>query len=223
MSPEPITSASPPPEEATKGARTRAVVVEAAHGLFLSQGYHGTSMRQIADRAGLALGGIYNHFISKEQIFAAVLDAYHPYRDVLPALEAAEGETVEAFVREGAYRIRAALQGSELRILPLVFIELVEFQGRHLAQLAQTLRPSMLDFAQRFSQRRGKLRPLPRPVMLRAFAGMFLASMLTEMVLKETPPLKDASCDWFGGMLDIYLHGILADDSSAAGGVEPEA
>jgi len=32
-------------------------------------------------------------------------------------------------------------------------------------------------------------------------------------VLKDTPLVKHSQYDWFGGMVDIYLHGI----------VEPEA
>ena len=59
-------------ETLTKGERTRAEIVHAAHGLFLEKGYSGASMRQIAVRAGIALSGIYNHFDSKEDIFAAV-------------------------------------------------------------------------------------------------------------------------------------------------------
>ena len=45
-------------DKQTKGEVTRLAVEDAAMGLFLEQGYHATSMRQIAERAGLALGGI---------------------------------------------------------------------------------------------------------------------------------------------------------------------
>jgi hypothetical protein len=48
---------TPPSEPVTKGERTRAVLLNAAKRLFVSKGYHGTSMREIADEAGLALGG----------------------------------------------------------------------------------------------------------------------------------------------------------------------
>jgi AcrR family transcriptional regulator len=197
----------------TKGEQTRAAIIDAAYSLFLRNGFHGTSMRRIAEKADLALGGIYNHFSSKEEIFAAVLDAYHPYRRILPALEAASGDTIEKFVRDGAERVRSAIEGSEKHVLPLAFIELVEFQGRHLAQLAQILLPSMFAFAQRFAERRGKLRNIPLPVMLRAFIGIFLAFLFTEMVLKNMPLLKNADYDWFGGMVDIYLHGILEPEA----------
>ena len=57
----------------TKGDVTRLAIEDAAIELFLEQGYHATSMRQIAEQAGLALGGIYNHFKSKDDIFQGII------------------------------------------------------------------------------------------------------------------------------------------------------
>ena len=54
-------------ETQTKGETTRIAIEDAAVKLFMEHGYHATSMRQIAEHAGLALGGIYNHFSSKEE------------------------------------------------------------------------------------------------------------------------------------------------------------
>ena len=65
----------------------------------MEHGYHATSMRQIAEHAGLALGGIYNHFASKEEIFEGIIIDKHPYKKILPAILAAEGETVEEFLK----------------------------------------------------------------------------------------------------------------------------
>ena len=205
----------PEVEPVSRGDATRARVLEAAHSLFLKNGFHGTSMRQIADGAGIAVGGIYNHYGSKEEIFAAVLDAYHPYHVVLPALKEVEGETVEAFVRDAANRVRAGFAGAETRLLPLLFTELVEFQGRHLKQMAEIILPSLLTFAQSFAQRKGALRPIPLPVMLRTFMGLLVSFLLSEMILKDTPLLKHSEYDWFGGMVEIYLHGILASGPEA--------
>src|SRR5512140_3258307 len=89
-----------PEEKGTlRGGQTRAGLVSAAYELFLEHGFHGTSMRQIAQRAGLALGGIYNHFTSKEEVFVAVLMAYHPYHEMIPAIAQARGATAEEFFR----------------------------------------------------------------------------------------------------------------------------
>ncbi len=206
-------SSERPAAPATKGEQTRTAIIKVAYALFVKKGFHGTSMREIADRADLALGGIYNHFENKEEIFAAVLDAYHPYRVILPALESVEGETIEDFVGSAAEGVWQQIEGAGARLLPLIFIEAVEFQGRHLGQLAQKLAPTLLGFFQRFAGKRGKLRPIPFPVMVRAFFGVFIAYMLTEMVAKNIPLLKDDKYDWFGGMVDIYLHGILQPES----------
>lgn len=212
--PPPKTKTNPTGRAQTaRGEVTRAKLLEVAHGLFIRNGFHGTSMRQIADAAGVAVGGIYNHFGDKEAIFAAVLDAYHPYHTLLPALEATEGDTVEAYVHNITTRARAEMTGIETRLLPLVFMELVEFQGRHLKQLAAKMFPALLNFMQGLTQRRGKLRPLPLPVMLRAYLGLMIGFLISEMLLKDSPVLKNADYDWYGGMVDIYLHGILEPEA----------
>ncbi len=91
-------------ETIKKGEATRLAIEDAAIQLFLEQGYHATSMRQIAEHAGLALGGIYNHFSSKEEIFEAIIIDQHPYKKILPLILAGEGETGEEFFGN-AFRI----------------------------------------------------------------------------------------------------------------------
>ena len=86
----------------SKGEASQQRIIEAAYELFLEQGYHGTSMRQIAERAGLTMGGIYNHFDGKESIWEAVFMAKHPYRTMLPLLVERSGHTVAEFVRTAA-------------------------------------------------------------------------------------------------------------------------
>ena len=64
---------SPPPAAKTKGERTASRVMDIAENLFAAQGYDGTSLRQIADRANIKQPGLYNHFPSKEALYEAVL------------------------------------------------------------------------------------------------------------------------------------------------------
>jgi len=90
-------------EPQTKGELTRLAIEDAAIELFMEQGYHATTMRQIAERTELALGGIYNHFSSKEEIFQAIILDKHPYKKVFPAIIAAEGDTVEEFLHNAAH------------------------------------------------------------------------------------------------------------------------
>ena len=49
-----------------KSERSRALILEAALQLFSKQGYRGTSIREIAEAAGLSTGNVYHHFPDKE-------------------------------------------------------------------------------------------------------------------------------------------------------------
>ncbi len=194
-------------DEATKGERTRDRIIEAAHRLFIERGYHGTSMRQIAEQAGLALGGIYNHFTGKEDIFVTVMVERNPYLDIVPALEAAQGETAEELVRDAAAGMLAALENRS-DDLQLMFIEIVEFKGQHFPQLFESLFPRMIGFAQKLAQVNGDLRPIPPPVLIRAFVGFFFAYFMTEWLMGDQF-LSKSQQGAFDNFVDIYLHGIL--------------
>ena len=193
--------------EATKGERTRRRVIQAAYHLFIERGYHGTSMRRIAEQAGLALGGIYNHFAGKEALLAAVMVERNPYQDIVPALTAAQGETTEELVRSAAGGMLAALE-KRPDDLQLMFIEIVEFKGQHMPQLFESLFPQMVGFAQRLVQVNGDLRPIPPPTLLRAFVGFFFAYFMTEWLMGDQFPSQFRQ-GAFDDFVDIYLHGIL--------------
>ncbi len=69
---------------ALRGENTRQEIIKAAHDLFIHQGFHGTSMRQVARQSGIALGSQSNHFPSKGAVFEGVFLTYHPYQTALP-------------------------------------------------------------------------------------------------------------------------------------------
>jgi AcrR family transcriptional regulator len=197
----------------SKGERTRFEITESAYRLFLEKGYHGTSMRQIAKEAGIALGGIYNHFSSKEEIFVSVLLLHHPYYDVIPAMKAAQGETIETFMRDAAIKIVGNLDNRQ-EFLNLMFIELVEFNSQHIPQLFDRFFPQVMEFGQRFLERSHEIRPIPLPILVRAFIGLFFSYVITEIIIgRQLPPeMQEGALNHF---VDIYLHGILADQSEA--------
>ncbi len=51
-----------------RGAQTREQILDAALALFRDHGYEGTTMRAIAQRAGVAVGNAYYYFRSKENL-----------------------------------------------------------------------------------------------------------------------------------------------------------
>jgi len=196
-------------ESGTKGEHTRQEILQSAYLLFLENGFHGTSMRQIAQGAGIAVGGIYNHFASKDEIFKTVLLDRHPIFDILPALNAAEGQNIESFVRDAATKVVEVVQVRP-DFLNLMFIELVEFNAQHVPDLFDTFFPQALTFVQRFFDGHQELRPIPIPVLLRAFLGLFFSYVITDVLMGDRMPtdMEKSSLDHF---VDIFLHGILAE------------
>jgi AcrR family transcriptional regulator len=191
----------------SKGEMTRSVILQAAHDLFIAQGYHGTSMRQISRKAGLALGGIYNHFANKEDIFTTVLMENHPILEMLPVLENAEGETVEAFVHNAANQLMQSIYRRP-NFLNLMFIEIVEFKSVHVHKIFKTTFPRGLKMVERMSATEGKLREIPPPMLIRAFISLFFSYYLSEVLLGEAGPpgFKENGMAYY---VDIFLHGIM--------------
>lgn len=56
-----------------KGETSRENLIEAAGRVFRRRGYADTTVRHIALEAGVALGGLYRHFASKDEFIAVVL------------------------------------------------------------------------------------------------------------------------------------------------------
>ena len=193
-----------------KGERTRAALIEASYKLFLSCGYHGTSMRDIAHAAGIALVGIYNHFDTKEDIFLAIMAERHPFMNIVPALQAANGATVEELVSDAATRMIEAL-GQSQDMIGLMFIEQIEFNGKHVPQMIKRYYPGHKEFVERLNQVRGPLRPIPQPVLLRAFIGLFFSYYMTERLIVVRQPSKHPHHDVFAYFVEIFLHGVLAE------------
>lgn len=206
---KPNAAPEPADESITKGERTRAALLEASYQLFITQGFHGTSTRDIASAVGVAVGGIYNYFRTKEDIYVALLKERHPLLQILPALQQAQGDTVEELVRDAAARMIEAL-GERHHAFGLMYVELAEFRGKHLPQLFKMSYPAFMAYAQRLTAARGPLRDVPMPVMLRVFLGMFFSYFITEMLIAKQLPVS-VTQDTFDCFVDIYLHGVLAE------------
>ncbi len=197
-------------EKLKKGEATRLAIEDAAMELFLTQGYAATSMRQIADKVDLALGGIYNHFSSKEEIFAGIVVDKHPYKKMLPAILAAEGETIEEFFKN-AVRIVLSELGRNPEFINLMFIELVEFKGKHGSLLMRELAPKVLPVFERIVKSRKDLRVTNPALLMRSFVGVCLSYLITDMVISNSIVSKLMPKNTEEAYVDIFLHGILKE------------
>ena len=197
-------------EKIKKGDVTRLAIEDAAIELFMEQGYHATSMRQVADRTGLALGGIYNHFKSKDEIFEAIIIDQHPYKKILPLILAVEGDTAEEFFGN-AFRIVIDGLGKQPEFINLMFVELVEFKGKHGAVMLREIAPRVLPVFEKIVKTRKELRVTNPAVLMRSFFGMIISYFVTEMVISNSVVSKLMPKDSTDVYIDIFLNGVLKE------------
>jgi AcrR family transcriptional regulator len=189
--------------------RTRAEIIRAAHDLFIQQGYHGTSMRQIAGQAGVALGGLYNHFENKEHVFKAVLLEYHPYREIFPFIYETNTTDIEGFLRLAIHRMVQVMQ-QRPDFMNLMFIEIVEFKSTHIQELFDLIMPQAMPLILKvMGLHQAELRPIPPFMLMRIFIGLFFAYYLTEIIIADhAPPEFNLGAEEY--FVELILHGILA-------------
>lgn len=159
-------------------------LLDAGQQLFSAQGYAATSMREIARVAGLALGSVYNHFPSKEDIFQAILLERNPFaRRNLRRLP----ETIN--------RQQAAILLEELALQPdffnLILIELLEFKGSHLPALFEKI----FDAA-------------PPPASWRTLLSLLISYHVTQTLLTGVLPPEMQHQTSPNAWLDCILTGI---------------
>jgi AcrR family transcriptional regulator len=195
--------------KSSKGEQTRALLVEAAFRQFTAQGFHGASMRQIAEDAGLAVGGIYNHFANKDEMFKAVMVKYHPVNVMAAELAIAQASTVEASLRTVARRFAGAVQ-SQPGLVTLLFIEMVECQGQHLPELLETLFPQVLAFVNELNKLEGSPSAKPPLVTFRILVSLLVGYFVSESLLAHNPAVlqQTGTIDDF---VDVLLEGLQGE------------
>ncbi len=69
--------------QADRSDASMRAALDAARSLISTQGYNGTSMRQISEASGVSTGNLYHHFGSKELIFQRLISAPDAVREYI--------------------------------------------------------------------------------------------------------------------------------------------
>lgn len=96
---------------------TRQRVLDAASTLFAERGFHGTTARDIAERAGVNLAAAHYHFGSKESLYLEVMRAQF---DAITAALERRGARLTAAARPGRAALEALLRARIAAMLELL-------------------------------------------------------------------------------------------------------
>ncbi|WP_454084173.1 TetR/AcrR family transcriptional regulator [Georgenia sp. Marseille-Q6866] len=101
-----------PVSRKAKAAVTKRRIIEAASSLFVTNGYHGSSMAMIAERAGVAVQTVYFVFHTKSELFAAALDAAVLGPEGRPPMEQGWAEQAASATGDPAAALQAFVRGA---------------------------------------------------------------------------------------------------------------
>ena len=121
-------------EEAIQGRM--AVIEGAARELFIKQGFHATSMRDIAKRANVSLGNLYNYYPTKDSIFESIIDRYlsvidEELRGIFDEID--EPMEPMSLRQLGAKVGKLVDEHSDFWLL--MYIDVLEFQNQHFRKM----------------------------------------------------------------------------------------
>ena len=127
-----------------RSERSRTQILESALKLFSHRGYGATSVRDIAEDAGLSKGNVYHHFSDKETIFRALLDQYFQAMSNpdFPFNRALATGTFPENLEELGKAARETVKDYR-EYVALIYVDVVEFDGTH-------IRKFYADMARRF-------------------------------------------------------------------------
>ena len=115
----------------SRGRRRREAVLDAAGALFLDRGFHGTSIDDIGERAGISGPGVYRHFPSKDAVLSAVTDRL--WERLRPALAAVERASSPEEALAALLDAHVDMAIEEAGALVLLVREMRHLPGRHRA------------------------------------------------------------------------------------------
>lgn len=107
--------------------------LNAALELFSKHGFRASTMREIADLAGISMGNLYHHFPNKEAIFEQLFERYWG-RLGDPGLELNQ-IFAEANFPDDLERLAAAIEQvveDNVPYILLIYVDVIEFRGRHI-------------------------------------------------------------------------------------------
>jgi AcrR family transcriptional regulator len=137
---------------------TQLRIEAAALELFTTQGFHGTNIRDIAEKADVSQGAIYTYYSSKEALFEKLVKTYRACMNAFH--RRAVMLLIEPFSRDGLKLLAMAIRSmvyDDAQHWLLLFIDILEFKNRHFADMyrdvpggiRQLLRPVLDKVADR--------------------------------------------------------------------------
>lgn len=191
-------------------------LLEAAERVFSEKGYHGTSIRDIAREAEFSVGGVYQFFTSKDELYLRVVESQWEFffgllaaarrangaRAELEALTEAMFRTFEE--RRGFFRLFLSERG---RLTAAFSGQIAERVGAHTRRLREQLVEMM-----RQGVEEGTLRSGDPGLLASAYLGMVHSCIFEALASGSPRPTRTPA-----EILSLFLDGAAGGESTRGG------
>jgi AcrR family transcriptional regulator len=189
--------------------RRREQILAAASRVFARQGFHRSTVRQVAQEAGIADGTIYLYFRSKRELLLALLGRLGRVGDRPADFAELAGADSRGFLR--AYLGLRFRQLREWRqLFTAVFPEVLADAGLRSAQAAQSA-PAFAAAEAELARRSaaGELPPLDTVLLARVAAATVLGLLVLDVL--GDPVVDDRWEDLPGFLAGLWLDGLRTE------------
>lgn len=193
-----------------KSERSRRLVLDAALRLFSTRGYRATSVRDIAEAAGVSTGNLYHHFPDKEAIFRTLLDEY---REVaasaeFPLYRALQSEEFPDNLEDIGFAARDSVKQYR-RYMLLIFVDVIEFDGTHIREFYKGLTSRFRDIVEEHPTIKERIRPnVSASAAMQLVARTFISYFQLEILFGVSEPFGKESKQIVGDIADMLRCGI---------------
>jgi AcrR family transcriptional regulator len=190
--------------QAQVAALRRAQILDAAAHVFAEHGFHRTTIRAVASRAGVADGTIYNYFENKTALLLGILDRLNAaeHRAIEQALT--QATDLRSFTRHYFQNYLRVFADESQELLRVVLSEVLvnaELRQRYLEQIVAPTFVAILQQLTQFADAQGvgaERLTLALQLMLSMMLGVLMTRMFDEQAAQSAwEQLPDLLTDLF--------------------------
>lgn len=192
------------------GPERRRQIIETAAALFSRKGFSGTTTRQVAEAIGVSETTIFKHFATKEELYAAIIEAKAQTQQILSsAIPAAAQKDDAAVLRALAREMIGRVQADPTLMRLLLFSAL---EGHALSDMFFRSRVQQLDdFLSAYIADRvaaGAFRPVDPVQAAWNFIGMVVQHFLLRELFGQKAPPHLTTERAVEEMVALFLQGV---------------
>jgi AcrR family transcriptional regulator len=192
------------------GEERRRQIIEAAATLFSHKGFRGTTTREIARAVGVSEAMLFKHFATKEELYAAIIEAKSHVEQLMDAVVKAAKRGDDAEVLRSLAREVIAQTRTDPTLMRLTFFSALE--GHALSDMMfRSLVQQLDDFLSRYIARRiaaGAFRDVDPMQAAWNFMGMVASHVQRRELFGQKPPRHLTSGRAVEEMIQLFLDGV---------------